>query len=66
MDEITVFARLEYITLDAEGNIVIGLSKRTYREQILAAIRKFVSREVYICIRRGKWEKKYLEHNELF
>ena len=55
MEEVVIFAKLEYITMDTDGNIVLGLSKKTYRDEIITALRKLESKEVYVCIRKGKW-----------
>jgi len=55
LPNIRIYARIEYISMDAEGNIVIGLSKRTSRDTTLELLRAYEGKEVYMLVAEGKW-----------
>jgi len=55
LPNIRIYARIEYISMDAEGNIVIGLSKRTSRDTTLELLRTYEGKEVYMLVAEGKW-----------
>lgn len=53
-----IFAHLEYIGIDAEGNIHIILSKKNKKiiDSIVKIIKMLEGREIYIRINEGYWE----------
>lgn len=55
LPNVKIYARLEYVSMDAEGNIVIGLSKRSSRETTIKLLRPYEGKEVYVFVAEGKW-----------
>jgi len=55
-NQITIYGKLEYISQDIDGNIIIGISKKTQKEQIIQLLKEIEGSEVYILIEKGRWE----------
>jgi len=55
LSNVKIYAKLEYVSMDAEGNIVIGLSKRSSRETTIKLLRPYEGKEVYVFVAEGKW-----------
>ena len=55
-NQVTIYGKLEYISQDMDGNIIIGISKKTQKEQIIRLLKEIEGSEVYILIEKGRWE----------
>jgi len=55
-----IFSTLEYIGIDAEGNIHIIISKKNKKvmESIVKILKPLEGREFYIRFGEGRWEKE--------
>jgi len=53
-----LYCKLEYVSMDTEGNIILGISKRTYGEEAIKLLKEFEGEEVYILVARGKWDEE--------
>ena len=49
-EECPVYAKLEYVTMDTDGNIVIGLSKKTKTETITKILKDYEGMEVNVIV----------------
>jgi len=56
-DSISIYGKIEYISMDAEGNIIIGLNKKSHRDEAIRLLKLFEGNDVFILIRIGKWSK---------
>jgi hypothetical protein len=63
-EDVEVYAKIEYVTKDVDNNIVIGCSKRSQIENIIAMLKEFEGKEVSIGIRpyhgKMKDDKNYV------
>jgi len=54
---IEIFCRLEYVGLDAEGNVVLVFSKKNkqYIHTLVNVLKNVIGNEVYVRLDYGKW-----------
>ena len=55
MNTISVYGKLEYVSMDCDGNIVLGISKKTMRDLALKMLKELENKEIYIECSEGRW-----------